>query len=178
MKRIRINTIRLILLLAGALVLWLLIRPPEQVEVPETQEAPSGKFEIGGQFPGGCLPLTLPTQEEVAMEYPDQKISGALDEYFNLVEGYADREVAEIENGAFCLVELDGKVFGFLNQNYVGPNGESATRIFELWSQSRQIPQEDICRIIWFEGNDPCQLEDPLEGDGTFVLPISDLCRL
>lgn len=105
--------------------------------------------------------MILPTQEEVATGYPDQKISGALDEYFYPVEEYADREVAKIENGAFCLVKLDGKVLGWLNKNYIGSNGESATRVLELWSQSRQVPWEDICEIIWSEGNDPCAPEGP-----------------
>ena len=146
---------------AFVFVLWLLLAGAGEEGSDTSIEPTPGGFEIGGQFPGGCLPLTLPTQEEGATDYPDQKISGALDEYFYPVERHAGREVAEVENEAFCLVKLDAKVFGFLNPNYAGPNGESATRVLELWSQSRQVPWEDICQVIWFDGNDPCRPEGP-----------------
>ncbi len=171
MKRISIKTIFLLLLVVAAVVLWLLIRPPGE-EVVNTQEEPSGEFEIGGRFSEVCPPGVLPSNEQLIRYYSGQIIDETLWQHFYQVKEVDGQFSIKVENRAFCLFSVGGTAFGMLNTDYVGPSGKSAVASLETWMSSRGINSQTICEIFWVEVVNPCK-EGPetpeKEGDRTLA---------
>ncbi|OGY25300.1 MAG: hypothetical protein A2Z11_02980 [Candidatus Woykebacteria bacterium RBG_16_43_9] len=151
LKWFNLNVSYLILLGVVVLALWLLIRPPMEEEIRNTQEAPSRESEFRGRFPDYCPPMWAVRSARgwESKHERNQSFSQEFLELFDLLKLQDDTQVLKLEARGFCVFQFNTLMFVVFH-DYEDQFGDRVDGRQELqsWFQQKGIT-DDLCQIIW-----------------------------